>query len=76
MNISDEQFVEILKEKIQETEKQIKDVKSKINLYKNWHLGSPHQQRTRKKSFDKNTERLPIIEGYLNLVKKMLKEYE
>ena len=55
---------------------QIKDVKSKINLYKNWHLGSPHQQRSRKKSFDKNTERLPIIEGYLNLVKRMLKEYE
>ena len=54
----------------------IKDVKSKINLYKNWHLGSPHQQRSRKKSFDKNTERLPIIEGYLNLVKRMLKEYE
>ena len=76
MDISDKQFVEILKEKIQETEKQIKDVKSKINLYKNWHLGSPHQQRSRKKSFDKNTERLPIIEGYLNLVKKMLKEYE
>ena len=76
MDISDEQFVEILKEKIKETEKQIKDVKSKINLYKNWHLGSPHQQRTRKKSFDKNTERLPIIEGYLNLVKRMLKEYE
>ena len=76
MDISDEQFVEILKEKIQETEKQIKDVKSKINLYKNWHLGSPHQQRSRKKSFDKNTERLPIIEGYLNLVKRMLKEYE
>ena len=76
MDISDEQFVEILKEKIQETEKQIKDVKSKINLYKNWHLGSPHQQRSRKKSFDKNTEKLPIIEGYLNLVKRMLKEYE
>jgi hypothetical protein len=76
MDISDEQFVEIIKEKIKETEKQIKDVKSKINLYKNWHLGSPHQQRTRKKSFDKNTERLPIIEGYLNLVKRMLKEYE
>ena len=76
MDISDKQFVEILKEKIQETEKQIKDVKSKINLYKNWHLGSPHQQRSRKKSFDKNTERLPIIEGYLNLVKRMLKEYE
>ena len=76
MDISDEQFVEILKEKIQETEKQIKDVKSKINLYKNWHLGSPHQQRSRKKSFDKNTERLPIIQGYLNLVKRMLKEYE
>ena len=76
MDISDEQFVEIIKEKIKETEKQIKDVKSKINLYKNWHLGSPHQQRSRKKSFDKNTERLPIIEGYLNLVKRMLKEYE
>ena len=76
MDISDEQFVEILKEKIQETEKQIKDVKSKINLYKNWHLGSPHQQRSRKKSFDKNTEKLVVLENRLNIINTELSELE
>ena len=73
---TDEQFAEILKEKLQDAEKEMKAAEKKIKLYKNWHLGSPHQQRSRKKSFDKNTEQLPILEGKVNLIKRMLKEYE
>ena len=74
--LTDEQCAEILKEKLQDVEKEIKDAEEKIKLYKNWHLGSPHQQRSRKRSFDKNSEQLPILEGKVNLIKRMLKEYE
>ena len=73
---TDEQFQEILKEKLQDVEKKVKDAEEKIKLYKNWNLGTPHQQRSRKRSFDKNTEQLSILEGKVNLVKRMLKEYE
>ena len=74
--LTDKQFNEILKEKLQDTEKKIKDVEKKIKLYKNWHLGSPHQQRSRKRLFDKNSEQLPILQGNIDLLKMMLKEYE
>ena len=74
--LTDEQFVKILKEKLQDVEKKIKDAEKKIKLYKNWHLGSPHQQRSRKKSFDKNTEQLSILQSNADLIKRMLKEYE
>ena len=74
--MTDKQFIEILKEKLQDAEKEVKDAEEKIKLYKNWHLGSPHQQRSRKKSFDKNSEQLPILQGKVNLIKRMLKEYE
>ena len=73
---TDEQCKEILKEKLQDAEKELKDAEKKIKLYKDWHLGSPHQQRSRKRSFDKNTEQLPILEGEVNLIKRMLREYE
>ena len=76
MEISNELYVEILKEKLEDLEKQIKDAKKLIDLYKDWHLGSPMQQRTRKKSFDKNTEKLPLLERKLNLIKTILKEYD
>ena len=76
MEISNELYVEILKEKLEDLEKQIKDAKKLIDLYKDWHLGSPMQQRTRKKSFDKNTEKLPLLESKLNLIKTILKEYD
>ena len=76
MEISDELYVEILKEKLEDLKKQIKDAKKLIDLYKDWHLGSPMQQRTRKKSFDKNTEKLPLLESKLNLIKTILKEYD
>ena len=71
-----EEFEGILKEKLQDAEKEVKDAEKKIKLYKNWHLGSPHQQRSRKRSFDKNSEQLPILQGKVNLIKRMLKEYE
>ena len=73
---TEEQFEGILKEKLQDVEKEVKDAEEKIKLYKNWHLGTPHQQRSRKKSFDKNKEQLSILEGKVNLIKRMLKEYE
>ena len=73
---TNEQFEEILKEKLQDAEKEVKDAEEKIKLYKDWHLGTPHQQRSRKKSFDKNSEQLPILQGKVNLIKRMLKEYE
>jgi len=76
MEISNELYVEILKEKLEDLQKQIKDAKKFIDLYKDWHLGSPMQQRTRKKSFDKNTEKLPLLESKLNLIKTILKEYD
>ena len=76
MEISDELYVEILKEKSEDLQKQIKDAKKFIDLYKDWHLGSPMQQRTRKKSFDKNTEKLPLLESKLNLIQTILKEYD
>jgi len=71
---TDEQFQEILKEKLEDVEKEIKDAEEKIKLYKDWHLGTPHQQRSRKRSLDKNTEQLSILEGKVNLIKRMLKE--
>jgi len=74
--MTNKQFVEILKEKLQDTEKKLQDTEKKIKLYKNWHLGTPHQQRSRKRSFDKNSEQLPILQGNINVIKMMLKEYE
>ena len=74
--MTNEQFVKILKEKLQDTEKKIKDAEKKIDLYKDWHLGSPMQQRTRKKSFDKNTEKLVVLENRLNIINTELSELE
>lgn len=76
MEISDKMYVEILKEKLEDIQKQIKKTKRFIDLYKDWHLGSPMQQRTRKKSFDKNTENLPILESKEKLIKNMIEKYE
>ena len=73
---TDDQFAEILADKLQDVEKEVKDAEEKIKLYKDWHLGSSHQQRSRKRSFDKNSEQLPILQGKVNLIKSMLKEYK
>ena len=74
MEISDELYVEILKEKLQDVEKEVRDAKQLINLHKDWYKGSPQQQRSRKKSYKKNLEKLPILESKVNLIKKVLKE--
>ena len=71
---TDEQFQEILKEKLQDVEKEVRDAKQLINLHKDWYKGSPQQQRSRKRSYKKNLEKLPILESKVNLIKKMLKE--
>lgn len=55
---------------------QINTTKNFINTYKDWHLGSPMQQRTRKKSFEKNTEKLVVLENRLNIINTELSELE
>ena len=55
---------------------QINTTKNFINTYKDWHLGSLMQQRTRKKSFDKNTEKLVALENRLNIINTELSELE
>ena len=55
---------------------QINTTKNFINTYKDWHLGSPMQQRTRKKSFDKNTEKLVFLENKLNVIQTALLNLE
>ena len=72
----DDLLKEILLEKLQDLEQQKFEAKTFIELYKDWESGSPMQQRTRKKSFDKNTEKLPLLESKLNLIKTILKEYD
>ena len=74
--LSNELYVEILKEKLEDIQKEIKKTKDLINLHKNWHLGSLHQQRTRKKSFQRNTEKLPILQSKAKLIENILGEYE
>ena len=76
MEISDELYVEILKEKLQDVEKELRDAKQLINLHKDWYKGSPQQQRSRKRSYKKNLEKLPILESKVNLIKTILKEYD
>tara|TARA_R100000908_G_C3749160_1_gene143978 strand:- start:1538 stop:1789 length:252 start_codon:yes stop_codon:yes gene_type:complete len=71
---TNEQFQEILKEKLQDLEKEVRDAKQLINLHKDWYKGSPQQQRSRKRSYKKNLEKLPILESKVNLMKNVLKE--
>ena len=65
---------EILLEKLQDLEQQKFKAKTFIELYKDWESGSPMQQRTRKKSLDKNLEKLPLLEKKINLIKKITKK--
>ena len=55
---------------------QINTTKNFINTYKDWRLGSKMQQITRKKSFDKNTEKLVVLENRLNIINTELSELE
>ena len=65
---------EILLEKLQDLEHQKFKAKTLIELHKDWESGSPMQQRTRKKSLDKNLEKLPLLEKKINLIKKITKK--
>ena len=55
---------------------QINTTKNFINTYKDWQLGSKMQQITRKKSFDKNTEKLVFLENKLNVIQTALLNLE
>ena len=65
---------EILLEKLQDLEHQKFKAKTLIELHKDWESLSPMQQRTRKKSLDKNLEKLPLLEKKINLIKEITKK--
>tara|TARA_Y100000356_G_scaffold31286_1_gene23039 strand:+ start:309 stop:533 length:225 start_codon:yes stop_codon:yes gene_type:complete len=65
---------EILLEKLEDLEQQKFKAKTLIEMYKDWQEGSPMQQRTRKKSLDKNLEKLPLLEKKINLLKEITKK--
>ena len=55
---------------------QINTTKNFINTYKDWHTGSKMQQITRKKSFDRNKEKLDLLENELNVIQTALTDLE
>ena len=55
---------------------QINTTKNFTNLYKDWRTGSKMQQITRKKSFDRNKEKLILLENELNLIETALTDLE
>ena len=55
---------------------QINTTKNFINTYKDWHTGSKMQQITRKKAFDRNTEKLVFFENKLNVIETALTNLE
>ena len=55
---------------------QINTTKNFINTYKDWRTGSKMQQITRKKSFDRNKEKLILLENELNLIETALTDLE
>ena len=71
MENTDNLLKEILLEKLQDLEQQKFKAETLIDLHKNWELGSPMQQKTRKKSLEKNLEKLPILEKKINLIKEI-----
>ena len=76
MEVSDSFYVEILTEKLQDLEREVRDAKELINLHKDWHEGSPQQQRSRKRSYKRNLEKLPILESKVTLIKNILSMYD
>ena len=55
---------------------QINTTKYFINKYKDWQTGSKMQQITRKKSFDKNTEKLVFLKNKLYVIEKELSKLQ
>ena len=69
-------YKELLEDKRLSLTTQINTTKNFINTYKDWQTGSKMQQVTRKKSFDKNTEKLVFLENKLNVIQTALLNLE
>ncbi len=69
-------YKELLEDKRLSLTTQINTTKNFINTYKDWQTGSKMQQVTRKKSFDKNTEKLVFLENKLNAIQTALLNLE
>ena len=76
MKINFALYVKLLKAEKEDLQTQINLAQNLINEYKYWHLGSKMQQITRKKSFDKNTEKLVVLENRLKIINTELSELE
>ena len=75
--MNDQKIVtELIEEKIATLQHKIADARVIIELYKNWKDGSPQQQRSRKRSFDKNSKILNELEKKLLVFKKILRGYQ
>ena len=69
-------YKELLEDKRLNLITQINTTKNFINTYKDWRTGSKMQQITRKKSFDRNKEKLILLENELNLIETALTDLE
>ena len=76
MKVSHSLYVEILTEKLEDLQREVRDAKQLINLHKDWYKGSPQQQRSRKRSYKRNLEKLPILESKVTLIKSILSMYD
>ena len=75
--MNDQQVVtELIEEKIATLQHKVADARATIELYKNWQDGSPQQQRSRKRSYKRNLEKLPILESKVTLIKSILSMYD
>ena len=76
-NWEEKDFIkELIEEKIATLQYKIADARAIIELYKNWQDGSRIQQKTRKKSFEKNSKILNDLEKKLLVFKKILRGYQ
>ena len=76
-NREEKDFIkELIEEKIATLQHKIADARAIIELYKNWQDGSPQQQRSRKRSFEKNSKILNELEKKLLVFKKILRGYQ
>ena len=69
-------YKDLLNDKRLDLITQINTTKNFINTYKDWHTGSKMQQITRKKSFDRNKEKLDLLENELNVIHTALLDLE
>jgi len=69
-------YKDLLNDKRLDLITQINTTKNFINTYKDWHTGSKMQQITRKKAFDRNTEKLIFLKNKLNIIETALTNLE